>query len=82
MILASMLTDTEKEALRRISTYAPDNYRPLSRAPISGTSARKLSKLELVDIRKGGIDGARLVRLSKLGRDLLATLPIGVGESR
>ena len=80
MILASMLTETEAEALRRVASYAPDSYRPLYRAPISNTSARKLAKLELVDIRKGNLDGARLVRLSKLGREVLATLPIGTGE--
>jgi hypothetical protein len=77
MILASMLTETEAEALRRIASYAPHNYRPLYRAPVSATSARKLAKLELVDIRKGDLDGQRLVRLSKLGRDVLGLLPIG-----
>ncbi len=74
MILVGMLTPGEREALEAVALFAPGNYRPLHNAPISKTKARRLAQLDLVDLRKGDLDGALLVRLSRLGQRVVAEI--------
>lgn len=71
-VLLGMLTPKERTALDVVARACADRYRPLNQLLVSRTAVRALAKLGLVDMRKGDIDGARLVRLSLLAKEALA----------
>lgn len=67
-----MLTPNERASLDVIARECGDRFRPWTSLDVSRTHARTLAKLGLVDMRKGDIDGTRLVRLSSLAQGALA----------
>lgn len=67
MILASMLTVSERAALVEISNVIGSRLAPLKYTTVSATCAAKLAKLGVIDMRRGDRDGARLVRVNETG---------------
>lgn len=70
MILGT-LTPRERDGLDAVMSACGERFRPWHRVPTSRTVLRALAKLGLIDMRRGENDGARLVRLSKVGVDAL-----------
>lgn len=67
-VLLGMLTPRERAALDIVARECGDRYRPWTSLGDIRGALRQLTKLGLVDMVRGHLDGTRLVRLSRVAQ--------------